>query len=180
MIASKRPILVFLLTNAIALSLVFALVVSCKKTDDPGTGGSDNLTTIQGNWRLTAININPGYTDPRVPFPVTELVSGLTLLEPNCATTTTLSFNNGTVTNNSASISSCTSATLTKQLINSFFAASTSYTEDANQLTVRGPQTVTYSKAVTTSTATLVTNLSVNPGGQPTPTSYTITMARQQ
>ncbi|RYF10028.1 MAG: M50 family peptidase [Oxalobacteraceae bacterium] len=96
------------------------------------------------------------------------------------ASMTTLMFNaNGTVTNNSTSVTACTNSTISKQLVSTFFGASTSYTETDNQLTIRGPQTVTANKTVTNSTATLVTSLSVNPGGQPTPTSYTLVLTKQ-
>lgn len=183
MIARKRPLLVFLLTNTIALSLVFALVISCKK-DDPATPTTS--ASIQGNWRLTALNISPGYTPPGVPFPLTELVSALNVSENNCVGNTTLSFNNGTVTNNAASVSACANATTSKQLLSTFFSTTTgagaTYTEDGSQVTIRGAQTVTATKTVsgstTGSTATLVTNLPVNPGNQPTPTSYTLVMTR--
>lgn len=175
MTASKRPLLVFLFTNAIALSLVFALAISCKNTED--TTPTTN-TSIQGNWRLTTININPAYTDPRVPIPVTELVAPLNLFEPNCINSTTFSFNNGTVTNNVASVSACANAAVSKQLVNTLFGASTTYTEDGNQLTIRGPQTVVATKTVTNNTVSLVTSLSVNPGNQPTPTSYTLVMTK--
>jgi hypothetical protein len=64
-------------------------------------------------------------------------------------------------------------------LINTLFASSTSYTETDNQLTVRGPQTVTATKTVNNTTATLVTSLPVNPLGQTTTTSYTMVLAKQ-
>lgn len=179
MTASKRPILVFLLTNAIALSLVFALVVSCKKTDDPGTGGSSNLTTIQGNWRLTALNVSPAYTDPRLPIPISELVGALNGFEGGCVANTTLSFNNSTVTSNAASVSACTNATLSKQLFNSFFGPSTTYTESSTQVVLKGTQTITANKTLGTNTATLVTQLPVDPGNQPNPTSYTMVLTKQ-
>lgn len=177
MIASKRPILVFLLTNAIALSLVFALVVSCKKTEDPGTG-SNNLTTIQGNWRLTTLNINPALIYQG--FPISELVSGLNGLEGGCVANTTLSFNNNTVTSNAASVSACANATQSKLLFNTFFGPSTTYTETETQVVLKGTQTVTATKTLGTNTATLVTQLNVDPLGQPTPTSYTMVLTKQQ
>lgn len=177
MIASKRPLLVFLFTNAIALSLVFALVISCKK-DDPGTPSTN--ASIQGNWRLTAINVSPAFTYSGLPF--TEVVTPLNGLENNCVGNTTLSFNNNTVTNNAASVTACNNATISKQLLSTFFSTTTgaaaTYSEDGNQLTIRGSQTVTATKSVNSSTATLITNLPVNPLNQPTPTSYTLTMTK--
>ncbi|GEM_PF-2978181 len=177
MLSSKRPLLLSLLASATALSLL--LVASCK-SDDPTTTTTNQ--SIQGNWRITTINISPAYTYVYSGFPiaVSELVTPLNTAENNCIASTTLMFNaNGTVTNNSTSVTACTNSTISKQLVSTFFGASTSYTETDNQLTIRGPQTVTANKTVTSSTATLVTSLSVNPGGQPTPTSYTLVLTKQ-
>jgi hypothetical protein len=173
MLSSKRPLLVSLFASAIALSLL--LVASCKN-DDPTTTTTNQ--SIQGNWRITTINISPTYVYSG--FPISELVTPLNGLENNCIGSTTLMFNaNGTVTNNSTSVTACTNSTISKQLVSTFFGASTSYTETDNQLTIRGPQTVTANKTVTNSTATLVTSLSVNPGGQATLTSYTLVLTKQ-
>ncbi len=172
MASPKRSFLFSVLPSAFVLGLL--LVVSCKN-DDPTTTTTNN--SIQGSWRITAVNISPAVVQAGVPF--SEITSPLNLLENNCIGSTTLTFSNGTVTNNSTSISACTNSTNSKQLVNTFFASSTSYTETDNQLTVRGPQTITATKTVNNATATLVTSLSVNPLNQPTPTSYTMVLTKQ-
>ncbi len=168
----KRSFLFSVLPSAVILGLL--LVVSCKN-DDPTTTTTN--TSIQGSWRITAVNISPAVVQGGASF--SELVSPLNLLENNCIGSTTLTFSNGTVTNNSTSVSACTNATTSKQLINTLFASSTSYTETDNQLVVRGPQTVTATKSVNNTTATLVTSLPVNPLGQTTTTSYTMVLTKQ-
>jgi len=172
MLSSKRSFLFSVLPSAVILSLL--LVVSCKD-DNPVT--TPTSTSIQGSWRITTVNISPAVTYGG--FPISELVTPLNGLENNCIGSTTLTFSNGTVTNNSTSVSACTNSTISKQLINTLFASSTSYTETDNQLTVRGPQTVTATKTVNNTTATLVTSLPVNPLGQTTTTSYTMVLAKQ-
>lgn len=171
MVSSKRSFLFSVLPSAVVLGLL--LVVSCKN-DDPTTTTN---TSIQGSWRISAINISPAVVQGGVS--ISEIASPLNLLENNCIGSTTLTFSNGTITNNSTSISACTSSTNSKQLINTLFASSTSYTETDNQLTIRGPQTVTASKTVNGNTATLVTSLPVNPLNQTTTTSYTMVLAKQ-
>ena len=172
MLSSKRSFLFSVLPSAVILSLL--LVVSCKD-DNPVT--TPTSTSIQGSWRITAVNINPAVVQGGASF--SEITSPLNLLENNCIGSTTLTFSNGTVTNNSTSISACTNSTNSKLLVNTFFASSTSYTETDNQLVVRGPQTITATKTVNNTTATLVTSLSVNPLNQPTPTSYTMVLTKQ-
>lgn len=172
MASPKRSFLFSVLPSAVILGLL--LVVSCKN-DDPTTTTTN--TSIQGSWRITTVNISPAVVQGGASF--SELVSPLNLLENNCIGSTTLTFSNGTVTNNSTSVSACTNATTSKQLINTLFASSTSYTETDNQLVVRGPQTVTATKSVNNTTATLVTSLPVNPLGQTTTTSYTMVLTKQ-
>lgn len=175
MLFRKRPSIGSILSAVAALSLALAVIVSCKNSDSGATPASQS---IQGNWRITTINISPAFVYSGIP--ISELVTPLNALENNCIGSTTLMFNaNGTVTNNATSVSACTNSTLSKQLVSTFFGASTSYTETDNQLTISGPQTVNATKAVVGSTATLVTSLSVNPINQPTPTSYTMVLAKQ-
>ncbi|QJD77615.1 hypothetical protein [Spirosoma rhododendri] len=173
-LSSKRLSTVSIINTVAALSLALGVIVSCK-SDDPTTTTTNQ--SIQGNWRISAININPAVVQNGVSF--SEIVSPLNLLENNCIGSTTLTFSNGTVTNNATSISACTSSTNSKLLVNNIFGSSTSYTETDNQLTIRGPQTVTATKTITGSTAMLVTSLSVNPANQPTPTSYTMVLTKQ-
>jgi hypothetical protein len=180
--ASKRPLLVFLATNTLAVSLVIALAVSCKKTNDPGTGGTTS-TSIQGNWKLTTVNLSPAVNFQSLNF--SELVAPLNALENNCIGSVVLTFNaNGSVANNIASVTACNASVNSRQLITSFFSSTTTYTETDTQLTLRtAGQNVTANKTVGTSggntIATLTTQLAVNPLNQPTPTSYTLVLTKQ-
>jgi hypothetical protein len=179
--ASKQPLLAFLATHTLAISLVIALAISCKKTDDPGTGSTS--TSIQGNWKLTRVNLSPAVNFQSLNF--SELVDPLNALENGCIGSVVLTFNtNGSVANNIASVTACNASANSRQLITSFFSSTTTYTETDTQLTLRtNGQNITANKTVGTSgsktIATLTTQLLFNPLNQPTPTSYTMVLTKQ-
>jgi hypothetical protein len=178
---AKRPWLVFLTTNTLAFALVIAFAISCKNNNDPGTGSTS--TSIQGNWKLTTLNISPAVNFQGLNF--SELVTPLNGIENGCISNVVLTFNaNGSVASNIASVTACNTATNSRQLITSFFSSTTTYTETDTQLTLRtAGQNITATKTVGTSgpntLATLTTQLPVNPLNAPTPTSYTLILTKQ-
>lgn len=174
---TNRSLLTFLLTNALALGLIFALVTGCKKDNDPGTGST--TTSLRGTWTITSLSVTPGVSVSGLV--VTELVSALSLLEPNCVNNVTVTFSaNGTVSNNAASVSGCATATQSQRLINTFFSSATTYIETDNQVTLtnNGQNTVA-SKTTTATTATLTTQLPVRPDNTPGQTTYVLQLTKR-
>ncbi|MEZ0487703.1 hypothetical protein [Fibrella aquatica] len=159
--------------------LLTALVITfgCKSTTEPDPVV---LTSLQGNWKITGLTVNPGYTVNGVT--ITNLSSALPLLGENCLKDAVVTFNaNGTISNNVATQSTCTNATYTQQLINTFFGPNTTFSETGTQATLNRPgqPPLIGSKVLTATTATITTQLATNPDGQPISTTYTVVLTKQ-
>ena len=156
----------------VATAAFFAFIVSCKKdtTTDPAV-----LTSLQGTWKLTNLNVSPAYLS------FTDIAAGLNALEPNCLSNVTVTFTAaGAVTNNLSSVTACATAVNSQKLVNTFFSSAATYAETAGQvvLTTAG-QSVTATKVLTATTATLTTQLPVDPGNNPVKTTYTVVLTKQ-
>ena len=151
---------------------IFAFIFGCKK-DSPANPVV--LTSLQGTWKLTSLIVSPTYMS------LTDLAVGLNALEPNCLSNVTVTFTAaGAITNNLSSVTACASATNSQKLVNTFFSSSATYTETAGQavLTTAG-QAITATKVLTATTATLTTQLPVDPGNNPVKTTYTVVLTKQ-
>ena len=157
-----------------ATAVVFAFVLGCKKDPDT-TANPVVLTSLQGTWKLTSLNVSPAYLS------FTDIAAGLNALEPNCLSNVSVTFTAaGAVTNNLSSVPACASAANSQKLVNTFFSSAATYVESAGQvvLTTAG-QAVTATKVLTATTATLTTQLPVDPGNNPVKTMYTVVLTKQ-
>ena len=156
----------------IATAAIFSFVLGCKKDTDTTPAV---LTSLQGTWKLTSLIVSPAYQG------LTDLAVGLNALEPNCLSNVTVTFTAaGGITNNLSSITACANAANSQKLVNTFFSSTATYAETAGQvvLTTAG-QAVTANKVLTTTTATLTTQLPVDPGNNPVKTNYTVVLTKQ-
>lgn len=159
-------------TILVATAAIFAFIFGCKR--DSSTNPVV-LTSLQGTWKLTSLNVSPAYLS------FTDIAAGLNALEPNCLSNVTVTFTAaGAVTNNLSSVTACAAATNSQRLVNTFFSSAASYVETAGQvvLTTAG-QAVTATKVLTATTATLTTQLPVDPGNSPVKTTYTVVLTKQ-
>jgi hypothetical protein len=156
----------------LSTAAIFALVFGCKKdsTTTPAV-----LTSLQGTWKLTSLIVSPAYMG------LTDLAVALNALENNCLGQATVTFTAaGAITNNLSSVTACSAATRSQQLVNTFFSGATTYAETNNQATLTtGSQVVTATKVLTATTATLTTQLPVDPGNNPVNTTYTVVLTKQ-
>ncbi|MBO0937841.1 hypothetical protein J2I47_14880 [Fibrella sp. HMF5335] len=156
----------------VATAALFAFSLSCKKDTptDPAV-----LTSLQGTWKLTSLNVSPAYLS------LTDLAGGLNALEGNCLGQATVTFTAaGAITNNVSSVAACSTAAKSKELVNAFFSSATTYAETNNQVVLTtGSRVVTASKVFTATTATMVTQLDVDPGNNPVKTTYTVVLTKQ-
>lgn len=158
------------------LLALFLTTFGCKSNISPDPVV---LTSLQGNWKITDITIDPAFVYRGVG--ITNLTSALPLLGETCLTDAVVTFNaNGTIANNLATQASCTNAPFTKQIVNAFFGPTTTYSETANQATLTtGGQTVTGSKVFTATTATFVAKLPTDPSGAAVATTYTVVLTKR-
>jgi len=158
------------------LLAVFLLTFGCKSSNsDPAP-----LTSLQGSWKITGLTVDPAFMYLGVG--ITNLITALPLLGETCVENAVVTFNsNGSISNNIATQPTCTNATNTKLLINTFFGPTTTYAEpNATTATLTtGGQVVTGTKTFTTNTVTLVAKLPTDPQGMPVATTYTVVLTKQ-
>lgn len=158
----------------VATATLFASVFGCK--NDTNTSPSPTvLTSLQGTWKLTSLNLSPAYLG------FIDIAAGLNALEPNCLSNVTVTFTAaGAITNNLSSVTACSTAVNSQKLVNTFFSSAATFTETASQvvLTTAG-QAVTATKVLTATTATITAKLPVDPGNNPVATTYTVVLTKQ-
>jgi len=152
------------------------MTVGCKSSADPDPVV---LSSLRGNWKITNITVDPAFMFMGIG--ITNLSSALPLIGETCLTDAVVTFNaNGTIANNLATQASCANATYSKQIVGTFFGATTTYSETTNQATlITNGQTIIGSKVFTTTTATFTAKLPTDPSGAAVATTYIVVLTKQ-
>jgi hypothetical protein len=160
------------ITRFLILVLICSLPLwldSCQQTKDEPASSS-----IQGNWKITAIGVNPAYKGVVFDFAATLKGQGET-----CLTDAILSFKaDGNVTYDNPA--TCANAATSKEILDSLFG-NAKYTETDTEVTISdatsGAALVT-KKTISGNTVNLVWTATTDIDGNPPATTYTVTMVR--